>query len=583
MKQGIAETIREKIDIVDVIMEYMPSLKKAGRNYKACCPFHSERTPSFTVSREKQMFYCFGCHEGGDVFKFVMKMDGSTFPETARKLAEKAGVEWRDSDGLLGRDEKERLEIKRALAFACDFYRKALASPGAEAARRYLASRKVSPGMLEQFELGFAPSGPMAFFDAGKKAGFREEILLKAGLAARGESGRIRDYFRGRIIYPIRNARNEVAGFGGRILGDGEPKYLNSPETPVFSKGRTLYGIYQALPAIRREGKMLVLEGYMDVIGVHQAGFVHAVAPLGTALTAENARALKRWSDDVTLMFDPDEAGARASVKAGEVLMEAGVFVKIARLEEGLDPDDFILKRGKEAFAKSLSSAVDMMEFQADLVLKGLAKPLSPSDKARAAETLLQTVSKQPNEIIRQEWIRNISGKLGVPESALNARLTGRRGPDLRADRTDKSKPADGAAPDIELALIHFLLKYPELTLKVGELSHDDFSSEACWNIFMAIEAVAEQKNTGPGWTASLTGQFPEHAALLTRLVVEEIEETSLPEKEVLRCMKLMRRFSVERRLKDLSKKSASFSREEREEFCRLNVEIAKFKSSKGA
>lgn len=582
-QRGTIDSIRERIDIIDVVREYIPALKKSGRNFKACCPFHNERTPSFNVDPDKQLFYCFGCHKGGNIFNFVMEMDKSSFVEAARKLAQRAGIEWESPDQAMGPREKERLQIKRVLEFACGFYRKALvSSPAAEGARRYISSRKISPAVLEKFEVGFAPPYGDAFISAALKAGYAVEILLKAGLAwsaSGGGENSTRDYFHGRILFPIRNARGEVVGFGGRVLGDAQPKYLNSPETPVFSKGKVLYGISQALPTVRKTGKILLLEGYMDVLAAHQFGIEYAAAPLGTALTTDHAAFLKRCCNDVAVMFDPDEAGIRASMKGAGVLMEAGLFVKIARLGGKHDPDEFLHKYGKEAFEKVLAAAVDLIEFQAEVLLEDFKSPLRSDEKAKVAEHLLETISRQSNPIVRDEWIKYAAKKLEVTEGVLHSQLSKKKS---SGGRSAAPLPAQSKIiPNFEQRLIQVLLKYPEMIKKTQTLSEKDFQSASCWKIFLAIEGLASEKQAGTGWISGLLEKFPEETAWLAKLSMDEVDEKIVPEKEISTCVRLMRKYCVVRRWEVLKKRSSGLDDREREELKRLNLELIRLKSSR--
>lgn len=578
-QRGTIDSIRERIDIIDVVREYIPALKKSGRNFKACCPFHNERTPSFNVDPDKQLFYCFGCQKGGNVFNFVMEMDKSSFVEAARKLAQRAGIEWESPDQAMGPREKERLQIKRVLEFACGFYRKALvSSPAAEGARRYISSRKISPAVLEKFEVGFAPPYGDAFISAALKAGYAVEILLKAGLAWRGENS-TRDYFRGRILFPIRNARGEVIGFGGRVLGDAQPKYLNSPETPVFFKGKVLYGILQALPTVRKAGKILLLEGYMDVLAAHQFGIEYAAAPLGTALTTDHAAFLKRCCDDVAVMFDPDEAGIRASMKGAGVLMEAGLFVKIARLGGKHDPDEFLHKYGRGAFEKVLTAAMDLIEFQTEVMLEGFKSPLRPDEKAKAAEKLLETISRQPDSIVRSEWVKYVAKKLDVAENVLHSRLNMKK---YSGDRTAPALPVrEKTIPNFEQRLIQVLLKYPEMIKKTQTLSEKDFQSASCWKIFLAIEGLVGEKQAGTEQISRLLEKFPEESSWLAKLSMDEVDEKIVPEKEISTCVRLMRKYCVVRRWEVLKKRSSGLNDRDREELKHLSLELARLKSSR--
>ncbi len=419
----LSDSIREKLDIVDVVSDYIPSLRKAGRNHKAVCPFHSEKTPSFTVSQDKQIFYCFGCHEGGDMFKFVMKIEGFTFVESLKKLAQKAGIQWQETEyHQLSARERERLDIKKVLSAAAEFYKKLLFSSNGEQARLYLGGRKISKASVDRFGLGFAPGEPSLTSEL-ERQGFSKEIAVAAGLATVRDSGQVCDYFRNRIMFPIHNAAGEVIAFGGRAGEDQQPKYLNSPETPLFSKRRTLYGIYEALPQIRKEGRLLILEGYMDVIAAHQHGVTFAVAPLGTALSTDHAAFIKRYSRDTILMFDADDAGITASVRASDIFMDAGMYVKVADLGESLDPDEYLNEYGREAFDAKLAQAADPLEFRISALLRGRQGPLASQDKAKLIEALLDTVVKQGDEILKSEWVKTLASRFDVTQESVLRQL----------------------------------------------------------------------------------------------------------------------------------------------------------------
>ncbi|MDR0292238.1 MAG: DNA primase, partial [Elusimicrobium sp.] len=368
MPENTVETIREKLDIAELVKEYVPGLKKAGKTYKGCCPFHQEKTPSFTVSPDKGLFYCFGCQTGGDIFAFLMKIENLSFPEAAKKLAERAGVEWKKEETMSDAD-RQKVRLRELVDYAKNFYHKTLLSAAGNAAREYLKKRGITKETAEKFELGFTPEGFDGFSKAALHRGFKPEEIYAAGLGAQGQYG-VRDYFRSRVMFPIINQRGETVGFGGRIFGDGEPKYLNSPETALFSKSRVLYGLNFAGPEIRKADNAILLEGYMDVIGVMSAGVGNCAAPLGTSFNEEHAKLLKRYTQNVTVLFDPDAAGIKASLRTSLILISQGLFVKVASLgSEGLDPDEFINKYGREKFENILKTAVDIIDFQAEVLI----------------------------------------------------------------------------------------------------------------------------------------------------------------------------------------------------------------------
>lgn len=502
--QTTIDAIRDRADLVDVIREYVPSVKKAGRNYKACCPFHNEKTPSFHINVDRQLWYCFGaCKEGGDVFKFVQKIENLGFLEAAENLAGKVGVEFKPAEDSLSPQEKERIRGKKVLEGAAKFYRWHL-SDGKEAgpAKAYVEKRGLTPETQETFQLGYAPAGGTALLSMGLKKGYDEATMNGVGLLSQRQgAGRWRDFFWNRLVFPIRDAKGDVVGFGARILGEGQPKYINSPDSNVFHKSRVLYGLFEHSKEIRKARHALVCEGYMDVIAVHQAGVRNAVAPLGTAFTEDHALLLKRYCEDVTLVFDPDAAGAAAALRGAEILLDKGFFVKVTRLPEGLDPDEFIKKHGAAKFEEQVAKAVDLAEYVTDQVLAGYGEPLSPHDKGRAAAEILQLIGKQPNAIVRQEWIKRLAKRLEVEEDALFHELD-RDKPKkaLRRRREEeKAKPATGKldpADPAEEELLRLLLAHPRLAAALPQdFSFADPTCAGLWEKAGAAWADADEEH----------------------------------------------------------------------------------------
>ncbi|MBI4802196.1 MAG: DNA primase [Elusimicrobia bacterium] len=571
--KSITDSIREKLDIVDVVKDYIPNLRQAGRNHKACCPFHNEKTPSFTVSQDKQIFYCFGCNEGGDMFTFVMKMEGLTFVETLKKLSLKAGLQWQETEYHLSEKDRERLAIKKVLAAAEEFYKKLLFSSNGEKARLYLGGRKLSKATVERFAVGFAPPGEPALLQELQRKGFSKELAVKAGLAALRNSGQVTDYFRNRVMFPIKNAAGETTAFGGRALDESQPpKYLNSSETPLFAKRRTLYGIYEALPQIRKTGRLLVLEGYMDVLTAHQHGITFAVAGLGTALSAEHAAFIKRHSRDTILMFDADEAGINASIRASDIFMEAGMYVKVADLGEELDPDEYLNEYGVEAFEKKLLAAADPLEFRISALLKKSPGPLASQDKAKLIELLLDTVARQTDEILKSEWIKTLSARFDVTQEAVLRQLSKKSVAAGKESRGAGNEPPPAAAlpeiPAIELGFIHLILKDPGLIACAGELAEEDFQSPFSKKIFSAVQdgTGLEPAKATPG----LLALFPESAGLIMKLSVAEISSDMNPEQNAAKAAAMIRKLSLERKWKSLKTRLGALEPAEIAEFRRL-------------
>ncbi|MBI4350683.1 MAG: DNA primase [Elusimicrobia bacterium] len=571
----VIELIREKLDIVDVVREYVPALRKAGRNHKANCPFHNEKSPSFTVSPDKQIFYCFGCNEGGDVFTFVMKIEGLTFPEAARKLALKAGVEYGDDRShAMTEADKERLEIKKLLTAAAAFYHKTLFSPAGEKARLYLGERRLSKATVERFELGWAPAGGKALMDEMKKAGWSRDLALKAGLVTEREGGLVADTFRGRIMFPIRNQAGDTVAFGGRVLDpEGQPKYLNSPETVLFSKRRTLYGLHEALPRIRKSAKLLLLEGYMDVIGAHQHGVDWAVAPLGTALTAEHAGLIGRYAKDTVVMFDDDRAGINASVRAAEIFMEAGFYVRLASLGNGQDPDEYLNEYGREEFEGKLAEASDPLEFRMNLFFKGRKTPPNSQEKAQAIAVLLETVAKQPDEILKSEWVKSLASRFGVEEASVLKQL--------RKTVVEAPKAQKGGAlrsvndiPSIERDFLRLLLRDPSLIEAAALLEPDDFSNMLARRLFESMRALdPAERAKAP---TALIAKFPDDATLIMELTVADLGGETSGAKTAygaIRDLKMLKHLSLKRRVKEL-KDAEPMTPEQFKEYSRLKTEL---------
>ena len=568
----IIELIREKLDIVDVIREYVPALKKAGRNHKANCPFHNEKSPSFTVSPDKQIFYCFGCNEGGDIFTFVMKIEGLTFPEAARKLALKAGVEYgEDRSHAMTEADKERLEIKKLLTAAAAFYHAALFSPAGEKARLYLGERRLSKATVERFELGWAPAGGAALMDEMKAKGWSRDIALKAGLITEREGGLVADTFRGRIMFPIRNQTGDTVAFGGRVLDpEAQPKYLNSPETILFSKRRTLYGLHEALPQIRKSAKLLLLEGYMDVIGAHQHGVDWAVAPLGTALTAEHAGLIGRYAKDTVVMFDDDRAGINASVRAAEIFMEAGFYVRLANLGNGQDPDEFLNEYGREAFEAKMAEASDPLDFRMNLFFKNRKTPPTSQEKAQAIAVLLETVAKQPDEILKSEWVKSLASRFGVEEASVLKQL--RKAP-VHAPKDAKRGAAQAvtAIPSLERGFVQLLLRDPSLIEQASALEPEDFSSPLARRLFEAMRALPQAERAKA--PTALAAEFPEDAALVMELAVADLGGEISAAQNAAGAIRMLKTFSLKRRVKEL-KDAEPMTPEQFKEYSRLMSEL---------
>jgi len=460
------EEIKSRVDIVELVSEYL-TLKKAGRNYLGLCPFHQEKTPSFTVNREKQIFYCFGCGEGGNAISFLMKMANKSFPEALRQLADKTGVIL-PSRTLSQQDRQRetlREELLRLNTRAAQFYARHLGASSGRKAREYLAKRSVADETVRVFRLGYAPEAWRALVDDLDGAGLSLKSAEQAGLVIAGKEGGYYDRFRGRLIFPIEDVSGDVVAFGGRILDQGEPKYLNSPESPVYTKGRNLYGLNKAREAIREQGLCLIVEGYFDVISLWNAGVHHAVATLGTALTREHLELLRRYTQEVVALFDPDEAGKKALERSLELFLAANIRARALILPDGLDPDDYIKARGKDAFDQLVSGAPAISDYYIDHVL---GDGTTFEENRDLVKTAMAFVSKIGNEIEKNLFLKRISEKLGLDQGLLKRELHRRKEADSVSAGRVQAKPARQTLPNpLEISLIRLLLEYPEQSLRM--------------------------------------------------------------------------------------------------------------------
>ena len=413
------EEIKQKTDIVSLINGYV-SLKKAGRNYRALCPFHPEKTPSFMVSPDRQIYKCFGCNEGGDVLEFVKRIEGIEFGEVVKKLAARAGITLKDyrPSGL----EKKKDLIFSVNQSATELYNYLLTKHKVgKPALDYLHLRKINDSSIKKFQLGFAPErGDIAIKFLLKK-GFDSEGINMAGQSSSYLGGKLLDRFRGRIIFPIKDSQGRTLGFSGRSLGSREPKYLNSPDTLVFNKSHSLYGIDLARTQINKQKSAVLVEGNLDVISSHQVGVTNVVAPLGTAITEKQIDILRRFSETLLISFDTDIAGDAAAKRGIELAESAGFSIKMVDLGEGKDPDDLI-RKSPESWKRKIIEAVSIYDFLIKSSLKKWDKD-DPEGKKKIAREVLPVIAKLPDEISRDHYVRKIASYLKVSEDAVRADL----------------------------------------------------------------------------------------------------------------------------------------------------------------
>ncbi|MDD4939644.1 MAG: DNA primase [Candidatus Omnitrophica bacterium] len=480
--ENILEDILSRVDIVELISAYIP-LKRAGRNFRACCPFHHEKTPSFMVSPDRQIFHCFGCDAGGNAFGFLMQYERLEFPEAVETLARKAGV-------TLPRDERKDpsssslaallLKINEA---AASYYVSCLDSPGGLPAKKYLLKRGLNEETIKTFRIGYAPKGWETLTNHLRNKGFNLSLLEKAGLVLSKEGGGYYDRFRDRIIFPIFDIKTRVIAFGARILPDAaeaaqkQAKYVNSPETPVYVKGRNLYGLNFSKEAVRENDAVAVVEGYLDFIMPYQAGLKNIIASCGTAFTIEQARLIKRYTSNVVMVYDADNAGQMAALRNLDIFIEEGMDVKVVSLPEGLDPDLFVRKNGFAAFKERIDRAENIFDYKLK-ILKARHGAKSIESKAAISSEILLTINRLKNAILKTEYIKRLAQELDLREDALLQELSKMK----QATPGDTYNPPVKRAPEMnptERLLIKLMLEEEGLIDDMmRKLSPEDFLDE---------------------------------------------------------------------------------------------------------
>lgn len=490
--EQIVDEVRNRADIVSVIGRYV-TLRKQGVSHKGLCPFHAEKTPSFNVHEEKQIFHCFGCEVGGDVFAFRMRYEGLDFPDAVRSLAKEFGVEIPESGGAAS---GRVIQIYRVNDAAARHFRASLRSHHGAPARRYLEERGIPSDLEERFQIGFAPAGWEDLVRRLERDGESLEVALQAGLIAERQAGDGHyDRFRERLVFPIAEPNGRVIGFGGRALGDGEPKYLNSPETPVYRKGRALFGLAQAVDAIRAAKRVVVVEGYFDVLALHRAGLAEVVAPCGTALTQDHARRMRRYTDSAVLLFDGDAAGLHAAERSLPVLLTEGFQVRAAFLPAGEDPDTLIAKAGPEALRAAVDAAEVLLEHLLDRQLRGTSE--SPRARAEAVQSLAPYLRAIPDAIERADYLRRLAARLDLPVAAVE-RATAGKAEDRPEEPPSPSAPQGHFSAEsvdtVSRTLIGVLTAFPGLVERIEPAHLDELPSGAGREILACfVTQVREQ------------------------------------------------------------------------------------------
>jgi len=552
--EDILSRVRDSIDIVDLISGYV-SLKKTGKNHLGLCPFHSEKTPSFNVNPEKQIFHCFGCGVGGDVFKFLELQEGLNFPEAVKQLAARGGIPL-PADSVSRKEDKRTEDERKALltiiADAAGYFRKELEGPAGSAARDYLKKRGVTDQVVQDFALGFVRPEWDGLLRNLKQKGYAFSQMEKAGLIVkRSEAEGYYDRFRGRIIFPIRDISGNVIAFGGRVMDDSLPKYLNSPETPLYSKSNVLYCLDKAKEPARKQKYFIIVEGYLDAIACHQYGAQNAVATLGTALTEGHLRLMRRFAQNLVLIFDPDPAGVKAAMRGLDLFVSSGMKVNVVSLPDNDDPDTFLKKNGYEAFASCLRKSEKFMDFVLGQVVKG-GQTSSIDDKVEKAGEMLGYIARLPSGIERDHYLKRTAEALDLDEGVLRQEMP-RQGKGPVHHETEKTAPAAsrGHKPKAEEILIHLMLKDEMIARSLRErIKPQDFTDPLYRRAAARIFEVLDSHGTFTVNALLAEGDEELNRIISHYSVLEMVYDN--PEKSCQDCVELIKQHDPEKKMKQI-------------------------------
>ena len=555
-EERVIDEVQSLNDIVEIISGVLP-LKRAGRTFKALCPFHQEKTPSFIVHPEKQIFHCFGCGAGGNVFSFLMKYENLTFPEALRDLAGRVNYPLPEPSRRAPEEVSESEILYEIYRLAHEFYSQNLGHPEkGKPARDYLRERGLKDETLKEFPLGWATADWRGLFEFLSRRGVREDALFRSGLIQRSREGNPYDLFRSRLLFPIQNLAGKVMAFGGRGLGDETPKYLNSPESAIFRKRRELFGLHLAKRFVsREEPRMLVVEGYFDFLQVYQSGFKNVVATLGTSLTEEHVRILKRFVEEAVVVYDGDKAGEAASLRGLEVFLEGEMSVRVALLPSGHDPDTFLKEKGAEEFQKLINEAPDFFDFK----WQALSRRHRVSDSMgllRISGEFLETLSKVKNALLLDRYLKRLAGLLHVGEDTLRRELATRQKKiQLREERSQTvpgpPKPAISQFPE-EGTVVALLAEEDAFWEKAeSQLSLEDFRHPGAREVFRVLKEGRRSGEEG-GYRRVLNRLTDESAKSF--IAAHSLEELPLREKEKAfsDCLKKIKQRRMNERLERL-------------------------------
>ena len=558
----VIEEVRSSNNIVDIIGGYV-RLQKKGSSYFGLCPFHNEKSPSFSVSPNKQMYYCFGCGAGGNVFTFIMEYENQTFPEAVKILADRAGIALPEAE-LTEKQKRERnkrqllLEINKT---AANYFYYQLNGDQGQQAREYLENRRLSKETQIHFGLGYASKYSNDLYLYLKKKGYQDQILKETGLLTYDEKRGAHDKFWNRVMFPIMDVNNRVIGFGGRVMGDGTPKYLNSPETMLFDKSRNLYGLNYARTS--RKPYMIICEGYMDVIAMHQAGFTNAVASLGTAFTAQHSVLLKRYTQEVRLAYDSDGAGQKAALRAIPILKSAGINVRVIHMDPYKDPDEFIKNLGTEAFQERIDAAESSFMFEISVLEKNY-KQSDPEGRASFMKAMARRLLEFPQELERNIYIDAIAGRYGIASEELK-RMVNSFGASMSREQVEaaiyqqqerEEMPAKKRVEKEDSVLtaqkffLTWLIEEPSIYDKTKDYINEDDFVEPLYHHVAAL-VFEELRATGQVMPARILNQFEDveeqkTAASLFNTRLKTDDDPAVREKALNETVKRIKKNSLE-------------------------------------
>ncbi len=550
---GIVAEVQAKVDLLAYVSQYV-TLKKRGREYVGLCPFHAEKTPSFSLNAEKQLWHCYGCDAGGDLLKFVQRYENVDFTSALRMLAQRAGVELHETaDARRKRTEREAIFEANGLAQA---YFASMLRKDRDAAR-YVESRGVSAETAERFGIGFAPDGWDGLVNAARKAGIDLALAARAGLVrARPQGDGYYDFFRNRLMFPIYNLTGEVIAFGGRTLGDDVAKYINTENTAAYTKGRHVYALNLARRAAAAEGALIVVEGYMDAIALHQAGFANAVASLGTAFTPEQARELRRVAPNLYLSFDGDTAGQAATSRSIDMLSDEGLTLNVVGLPPGKDPDEIVLHDGAQAFQALLDASVPWKDFKLELAFRQAerSKFVNITDIARA---VMKVVAQERDPIVSDRYVKAIARRLDISEHALRKLERANVAPPVpRADQPSHRRPFEIArGPSADRDLLQLLVTRPELIARAAQhVRPEELDDEMMASVYRSLVDHRERIAAGMN-PLTLFDDEKARAEVARMAIADTFVAAPTAEEDELRFERVLERFErrrMERRLSTL-------------------------------